>query len=47
MIRMSWPGSSLAVPDVEVDTGKLCAKEDFELSQLFVLYLNGVSIFRY
>ena len=47
MIRMSRPENSSAVPEVEVDIEKSCAIEDFELFLLFVLYLNGVSIFRY
>ena len=40
---MLWPDISLAVPDIEVDGGKSCAKENFELFQLFTLYL-GVAL---
>ena len=46
-IVFHWPENSLAVPEVEVDKEKSCAKDDFRLFLLFVLYQNGVSIFRY
>ena len=45
MIRMSWPESSSAVPDLEIDVGKSCANEDFELFQMFVLYLMALAYF--
>ena len=46
-VRMSWPENPLAVPEVEVDIEKSCAKDGFGLFLLFVFYLNGISIFRY
>ena len=44
---MSRPENSSAIRDVEVDIEKSCAKEGFELFLLFVLYINGIIMFRY
>ena len=47
MIEMPWPLNFSAVPDVEVDIEKSFAKRGYELFLLFMLYLNGISIFEY